>query len=158
MTKNDLRTGMVVELRNGQRYLVLVGEFTMSAYGKQSIVLISNNEQWNGSVFTDDLRPVGGCKRFDVIKVFNGNVDNLQSTIGTTAEPIWTRQPEVDWSKVAVDTKVYVKESNDSKWIPRYFSGYRGGKVRAWVSGATSFSESIDMPWNYAKLAKEVRQ
>lgn len=67
-------------------------------------------------------------------------------------------EPEVDWSKVEVDTPILVKNVEQEHWYKRYFAGYKNGKVSAWVNGATSWTaldEDDDYTWNYAKLAEE---
>lgn len=72
------------------------------------------------------------------------------------AEYIEPEEKEVDWSKVPVDTKIWVRDNKDKKWLPRYFAGeYKNGKVCAFCDGGTSWSsvEAI-MFWNYAKLAE----
>lgn len=66
-------------------------------------------------------------------------------------------EPETDWSKVAVDTPILVKNVEQEHWYKRYFAGYKNGKVSAWVNGATSWTaldEDDDYTWNYAKLAE----
>lgn len=66
-------------------------------------------------------------------------------------------EPYIDWSKVPVDTKIYVRESIDDMWFKKYFAKYENGKIYAWSSGSTSWSaESEDdiISWKYAKLAK----
>lgn len=67
-------------------------------------------------------------------------------------------EPEVDWSKVEVDTPIYVRDSVDDEWKPRYFAKYiKGEGICAWGFGTTSFSsgnESNYNVWNYAKLAE----
>ena len=66
-------------------------------------------------------------------------------------------EPEVDWSKVEVDTPILVKNVEQESWYKRYFAGYKNGKVSAWVNGATSWTaldEDDDYTWNYAKLAE----
>lgn len=63
----------------------------------------------------------------------------------------------VDWSKVAVDTPIYVKEYKENAWEKRYFAFLKNGRVHAWVGGATSWSSNggVDtFSWNYAKLAE----
>ena len=63
----------------------------------------------------------------------------------------------VDWSKVAVDTPILVREFNITQWENRYFAFYKDGKVYAWNCGATSWSckDNNDVSsWNYAKLAE----
>lgn len=67
------------------------------------------------------------------------------------------KEPEVDWSKVKVDTPIYVRHSDDEKWVPRYFAKFEDGRVYAWVSGATSWTvdDEYDVTfWKYAKLAE----
>lgn len=64
--------------------------------------------------------------------------------------------PPVDWSKVAVDTPILVRDSEEGKWLRRYFANYENGTVYAWECGATSWSSSIGSVrnWEYAKLAE----
>lgn len=69
-------------------------------------------------------------------------------------EEEYTEQ-EVDWSKVAVDTPILVRDSENYRWRKRYFAKYKNGKVFAWNDGKTSWT-SVDVEttvWNYAKLA-----
>lgn len=64
-------------------------------------------------------------------------------------------RPVVDWSKVKIDTPIYVKAHWDDEWIPRYFAEYLDGEIYAWNDGKTSFTTTAGIPWNYAKLAVE---
>ena len=67
-------------------------------------------------------------------------------------------EPTVDWSKVPVDTKVFVRDSDSESWKPRYFAKFEGGKIFTWANGATSFSRNSDCDslwWNQGKLAEE---
>lgn len=62
-------------------------------------------------------------------------------------------EPPVDWTKVAIDTKVQVCDDNIS-WGNRYFAKYSNGLVYTWAYGATSWSNASDpIAWNYARLA-----
>lgn len=65
-------------------------------------------------------------------------------------------EPEVDWSKVPVDTPIYVSE-NGKVWYPRYFAKYENDHVCAWPNGTTSFSliSRGCVTWTYAKLANK---
>lgn len=67
-------------------------------------------------------------------------------------------QPEVDWSKVEIDTPVLVRDAEYENWCRRYFAAYKDGEVYAWVNGRTSWSANDDKElatsWNYAKLAE----
>ena len=67
----------------------------------------------------------------------------------------------VDWSKVPVDTKILVRESNEEEWTESHFAKYEDGKIYAWAYGRTSFTirkYSFENPcteWKYAKLYEE---
>lgn len=61
-------------------------------------------------------------------------------------------EPPVDWPKVAVDTPILVNDSNDHRWVKRYFAKYENGSVYAWSNGATSWSSDRCTPWKLAKL------
>lgn len=41
-------------------------------------------------------------------------------------------EPPVDWSKVAVDTPILVRDNSLSEWGKRYFAKYENGSVYAW--------------------------
>ena len=62
----------------------------------------------------------------------------------------------VDWSKVVVDTPIFVRNRIEDVWKCRYFAEYKDGKVYTWCGGRTSWSNVIsDEPvnWKYAELA-----
>ena len=62
----------------------------------------------------------------------------------------------VDWSKVAVDTPIFVRNIIAEVWKCRYFAEYKDGKVYTWRDGKTSWSNVVsDRPvaWGYAELA-----
>lgn len=63
-------------------------------------------------------------------------------------------EPEVDWSKVEVDTPILVSNSEDGDWYKRYFAKYKNGKVFAWSDGRTSWNEIDVRAWDCAKLAE----
>ena len=66
------------------------------------------------------------------------------------------KEPEVDWSQVAVDTPILVRESQDEEWHRRYFAKYENGLVYVWMLGSTSWSapdgSTAEMP--YVQLAE----
>lgn len=73
------------------------------------------------------------------------------------------KEPEVDWSKVKVDTPIYVRDcetdcnGDEKTWVPRHFAKFENGTVYVWDDGGTSFtvkSEDSCSSWNYAKLAE----
>ena len=62
----------------------------------------------------------------------------------------------VDWSKVAVDTPIFVRNRIEDMWKCRYFAKYEDGKVYTWCGGRTSWSNVIayePVNWEYAELA-----
>lgn len=64
-------------------------------------------------------------------------------------------EPQVDWSKVPVDTPILVKGSNDACFSRRYFAKFENGVVYAWDAGRTSWSDGTRMTnWECAKLAE----
>lgn len=64
------------------------------------------------------------------------------------------KEPEIDWSKIPVDTPILVKAIDDDKWKKRYFAKYEGGVVYAWDGGKTSWNKDCVASWKYAKLAE----
>lgn len=67
------------------------------------------------------------------------------------------KEPEIDWSKVKVDTPILVKRSKEAEWERRYFAKFVDGKVYAWMGGATSWTADSEYRmnfWEYAKLAE----
>ena len=63
----------------------------------------------------------------------------------------------VDWSKVEVDTPIFVKDYKCDAWKKRYFAFYKDETVYAWANGATTWSAENDrniIPWAHAKLAE----
>lgn len=66
-------------------------------------------------------------------------------------------EPPVDWSKVAVDTPILVRDSEEEAWEKRYFAKYEDNTVCAWSGGATSWSATDKQDivgWKMAKLAE----
>ena len=72
-------------------------------------------------------------------------------------------EPEIDWSKVKVDTPIYVRDcetdsnGDEKTWVLRHFAKFENETVYVWDDGGTSFtvkSEDSCSSWNYAKLAE----
>lgn len=68
-------------------------------------------------------------------------------------------EPPVDWSKVAVDTPILVRNSEEEVWEKRHFAKYESGIVYAWAAGGTSWSvvSSNMTDWKMAKLTESNR-
>ena len=67
----------------------------------------------------------------------------------------YKEEPEIDWSKVEVDTPILVRDYENHTWNKRHFAKYTGGKVRAWNNGNTSWTGEYTQSWRFAKLAEE---
>lgn len=63
------------------------------------------------------------------------------------------KEPEVDWSKVKVDTPILVKSSAGDVWFERHFAKFEYETVYAWDDGRTSFTAEECTGWEIAKLA-----
>lgn len=73
-------------------------------------------------------------------------------------------KPEVDWSKVPVDTLVRVRDNEDDEWLLRYFdsledesfSSMAGHNYRVFADGATSVTgRDYFEYWKYCELAED---
>lgn len=98
-----------------------------------------------------------GCRKFECFDcAFNTHGEGCNDAIKKWANSEYVEQP-VDWSKVAVDTPILVRDSENGIWRKRYFAKYEDNTVYAWQGGATSWSvySSSDMSnWQFAKLAE----
>ena len=68
------------------------------------------------------------------------------------------KEPEIDWSKVEVDTPILVRYSENMVWMKRHFAKYKNGKVYAWVDGGTSWTTVDYDNWKFAKLAENMEE
>ena len=116
-------------------------------------------------------------KYADVVKTYNNGssyceeiiIPNVlkplgKSCIGTSCSvcysltTLWLmeeyEEPEVDWSKVKVDTPILVRQGKNGEWLERHFAKYENGNVYAWVDGQTSWTGADEIKWKYAKLTE----
>lgn len=61
----------------------------------------------------------------------------------------------VDWSKVPVDTPIWVRDSENVCWVKRHFAGYQNGVVMAFSNAGTSWSNIESRSWTFGKLATD---
>ena len=98
----------------------------------------------------------------DFIKPYilkSNNCDGMTCEQCRMLQLLWLEEeytePEIDWSKVEVDTPILVRDSKTGNWIKRYFAKFKDGKVHAWSLGGTSWSsDDKTYGWRYAKLAE----
>lgn len=138
--KKDLKTGMIVETKEKSRYLVLIGNMKTLVYGSQNVMFISEDGFLTGDEYDENLKQIKDNSS-DIEKVYEGCVKGLDAMIEIEDyKLIWERKLEVDWSNVAVDTKVLVRNSDREQWGKRYFAKFAGGIVFTWANGITSFT------------------
>ena len=95
-TKKDLKSGMWVELRNGDRYMVIEDCDTMF-YGKQRFCLITNDGYLTSDEYTDCLTCSDSEQNeFDICAVYStsGDVINGNTYTGEDMNVIWERETE----------------------------------------------------------------
>ena len=119
----------------------------------------------NYEKYADEIKEYNGdsiCRDFIepyILKSINAKCINTSCPKCHLYRTIWLmeeyEEPEIDWSKVEVDTPVLVRDSEDKDWERFYFAKYENGLVYTWVAGATSWTAKGNMyKWRYAKLAE----
>lgn len=121
----------------------------------------------NYEKYTDEIKNFGVKKSFcdNFIKPYilkSPDCNRMNCIACRMLQMIWLfeeyeepKEPEVDWSKVAVDTPILVRDTENGEWVRRYFAKFEDGVVHAWVNGNTSWtSEGLVNAWNFAKLAE----
>ncbi len=58
----------------------------------------------------------------------------------------------IDWSKVAVDTPVWVRNSENALWETRHFSHFKNELIYCFDNGRTSHTEKFTCGWNHCSL------
>lgn len=108
----------------------------------------------NGTMCENIIKPI-------MLPAFGLNCKSLDCRDCYTLLHMWLeeeyKEPETDWSKVAVDTPVLVRNGECEKWIPRHFAKFEEGKVYAFDNGTTRWTRwtsTFVSPWSYAKLAE----
>lgn len=59
------------------------------------------------------------------------------------------------FSDLAIDTLVYVRDSEEKAWVPRYYAGfdYETNQVKVWINGTTSITTNgMTTCWKHCKL------
>lgn len=146
MNKSDLKNGMTIKVEKGHEYLFLKNKVYEKGDDFTLELLCCNMEKFL-KTYNDNLKHKEISLK-DIMKVFDIN-----------GKLIWERK-EIDWSKIPIDTKIWVKDFENNNWIPRYFAKYENGKVFAYDYGRTSWSCGDESPlgWDYAKLPEEPKK
>lgn len=102
--KDMLKTGDIVVLRMGRKYLVLKGGFDTYSYGKQELMFVSNHNGFmQGDGYNDDLTYKsewgGECQdEFDIMEIRRGGVSSIDNTF-QDAKTIWKRDEDTPIQK-----------------------------------------------------------
>lgn len=52
-------------------------------------------------------------------------------------------EQQVDWSKIKVDTPIYVRDKTSAPWVTAHFAKYEEGKVCSWFGGRTHSHQKL---------------
>lgn len=132
---------------------------------------MKNREKYKNEL-RDAIKEYGNICEFminhDVSQMFGKDMESFcgetECTFCTTALQLWLdeeyEEPEVDWSKVPVDTLVRVRDRQNQEWILRYFKGINEDglihRYEAWESGATSkTADGKYLFWKYCELVED---
>ena len=112
------------------------------------------------SICTDFVEPY-------ILKSINAKCTNTSCVKCHLYRVIWLmeeykepEEPEVDWSKVEVDTPILVRDNENDGWQRFHFAKYEDGFIYTWTAGATSWTavgyEAVGSVhrWKYAKLVE----
>lgn len=133
---------------------------------------MKNREKYKNElmdVIKKDGRVCGFMIKHDVSQMFGKDMESFCGETDcqscTTALQLWLdeeyEEPEVDWSKVPVDTLVRVRDYESDEWTLRYFKGLSstpsayplGYDYEVWALGATSVTAEGDTEqWKYCEL------
>ena len=115
----------------------------------------------NYEKYADEIREYKGdsfCADFVKPNILKSEYCDLDCTRCRMLQAMWLledyKEPEVDWSKVEVDTPILVRHRLDGEWEKRHFVKYENGDVYAWDDGRTSWTTGNVTYWKYAKLAE----
>lgn len=116
-----------------------------------------NHEKYMNKLLKTDDDMCGFTKKYIHPDAGVCSCNAISCNVCTALKSIWLMQeykePEVDWSKIKVDTPILVRESLDEPLHRRYFAKYEDEKVYAWEVGATSWTaEGRSESWEYAEL------
>lgn len=119
-------------------------------------------KEYEGDSFCSDFVMPYILESISLKSVSCGNVAcdacRMLQMIWLMSEYTEPEEPEVDWSKVEVDTPILVRNIENEEWNKRYFARYEYETIYAWGTGRTSWTayDSDDVyAWKYAKLAEQ---
>ena len=149
-TKSDLRSGMIVETKNKQKYVIIKKE-------NDDLMLLGRDASILGTSYNENLEHTH-LSSHDIMQVYDYPINKIFKHLTcakTEKNYLVFERSIIDWDNVAIDTRVFV--SLDKKvWHKRRFSRYEDGKVYVFVNGGDSWSsEGKDEYWEYVELISD---
>lgn len=117
----------------------------------------------NYEKYADEIREYNGiniCSEFIKPHILEAdNCNGIDCQRCAMLQMLWMleeyKEPEVDWSKVEVDTPILVRDYESQEWEARHFAKYEDGVIYSWDGGSTSWTSRGNVTeWKYAKLAE----
>lgn len=96
MTKKDLRTGMVVETREGNRYLVLAEQ--------QELIGLDSRMEYR--THRDDLTYSSYTRDLDIVRVYGYDIKPFNSMLKNPGKLIWERDSYYNGKVVCIKSSV----------------------------------------------------
>lgn len=92
-TKDDLKTGMLVELRDGEKYMVFKDAPSLNTAGTDCLVNINRDDWFYLSNFTDSIHLVNSnhSSDWDIVRVFQAKHPYAFTGVGSEYQLIWER-------------------------------------------------------------------
>ena len=134
----------------------------MNNYENQREIIDAILNSNNNIAIDIDTNKITTCKGLACsICLFFGEYNENTSCYSNTlkwlvAEYVEPVEPEIDWSKVPIDTAVLISVDNKN-WFNRYFAGVNEkGQPTVFCYGATQWSNGYEEPchFKYIKLAE----
>lgn len=131
---------------------------------------MKNREKYKNELMEaiKDSRLCAFIQKYGVYRMFKPDWESfceMDCVACGTALQLWLdeeyKEPEVDWSKVPVDTLVRVRDREEQEWILMYFKGIsdydRAHRFMTWCDGATSKTACGGeyMMWKYCELVED---
>lgn len=128
----------------------------MTNYEKYKEIIDLTLQRGENIAFNKDTKEVMSCQELECEnclfshrynKYYHCDMNKIKWLVAEYVEP------EVDWSKVAVDTPILVSIDN-VQWYCKHFAKYENGLFYVWDDGRTSYTTNTKSTWEYAKLAE----
>jgi hypothetical protein len=117
MIKSDLRTGMFVEIKEGEKYIVLLG-----TYEGDRLVNIKNGCYIGFDEVNEDLTTATESKGLDIIKVYSNDCISscIVDIIGNSSKRCWYKPQKLIWERgksIQINVKASIENIEEIKEV-----------------------------------------